>query len=323
MNPAGVEGGSNGAARECANCGQALAPGAAFCRSCGAKYEAGPVGSATVPRPPGPAGPPSPPSPRRSRTPIWAGGAIVLAGAGAALAILLSSGGGSSSTTVLVNSGEKTATAADTAAATSESAGQPAAGSIEAGRYVQAGSFKTVPHAETERERLAAAGIDVRVVPSDNAEEFYPGFQVLVGGPLTSASEEASMIKALHGAGVPSAFARDLSPASEVGDPDEIAGRWSGVLDRSSGEHPNLNGPLPVSLEIDSDGNTATLEFEEAGCRDELTLAETTATTFDYAQGRPCAAAGDLLVRPTGGQLMLSLLPFDSDALVLGSLSPG
>lgn len=315
MNPAGL----GGAARECASCGQALAPGAAFCRSCGAKYGAEPVGSATVPQP---AAPRSPSSPRRSRTAIWAGGAIVLAGAGAALAILLSSSGGSSSTTVLLNSSEKTATAANAAETTSESAEQSAAGSIEAGRYVQAGSFKTVPHAETERERLAAAGIDVRVVPSDTAEEFYPGFQVLVGGPFTSGSQAASMIKALHGAGVPSAFARDLSPAVEIGDPAEIAGRWSGVLNRSSGEHPNLNGSLPVSLEVDSDGNTATLEFED-GCRDELTLAETTATTLAYAQGRPCAAGGDLLVRPTSGQLMLSLLPFDSDALVLGSLSPG
>ncbi|HWI95677.1 MAG TPA: SPOR domain-containing protein [Solirubrobacterales bacterium] len=319
MNRVGLGGDSGGAARECASCGQALAPGAAFCRSCGAKYEAKPVGSATVPRPPGPR---SPSSPRRSRTAIWAGGAIVLAGAGAALAILLSSGGGSSNTTVLLNGSEKTATAANAAETTSESAEQSAAGSIEAGRYVQAGSFKSVPHAETERERLAAAGIDVRVVSSDTAEEFYPGFQVLVGGPFRSGAQETSMIKALHGAGVPSAFARDLSPAVEIGDPAAIAGRWSGVLNRSSGEHPNLDGSLPVSLEVDSDGNTAALEFED-GCRDELTLAETTATTLAYSQGRPCAAGGDLLVRPTSGQLMLSLLPFDSDALVLGSLSPG
>ncbi len=313
MSPAGEAGGG---ARTCANCGQALAPGAAFCRSCGARHESELPGSAPLSRPGRQSS-----RPGRSRTAIWAGGALVLAGAGAALAILLSSGGGSSSTTVLVGSGEKSVTATGTTETTSESAGSPI-GSVEAGRYVQAGSFKTVPHAETERERLAAAGVDVRVVPSDDAEELYPGFQVLLGGPLRSSSQETSMVKALHGAGVPSAFARELSPAREIGDPGEIAGAWSGVLDRSSGEHPNLNGSLPVSLEVDPGGSTATLAFED-GCHDELTLAEATPTTLDYAQGRPCAADGDLLVRPAGGQLMLSLLPSDSDALVLGSLSPG
>jgi hypothetical protein len=109
----------------------------------------------------------------------------------------------------------------------------------------------------------------------------------------------------------------------EISDPAEIAGRWSGVLDRSSGEHPNLTGSLPVSLEIDSSGDTGTLEFEADGCRDELTLSETTTTTLSYAQGRRCVGSGDLVVRPSGGQLMLSLLPLDTDVLVLGSLSPG
>ena len=188
---------------------------------------------------------------------------------------------------------------------------------------MQAGSFKTVPHAETERERLAAAGIDVRVVPSSGVEEFYPGFQVLIGGPFEASSQEVSMVKALRRNGVPSAFGRDLTPALEIGDPAEIAGRWSGALDRSSGEHPNLTGSLPVNLEIDSGGNTGRLEFEDSGCGEELTLSETTATTLFYTQGKFCVGSGELLVRPAGGQLMLSLLPLDTDVLVLGSLSSG
>jgi SPOR domain len=324
MTPAGSEGDPDGGARHCTNCGQPLVASAAFCRSCGARYEAPrSTPTETAPRTAGPA---SSGSPGRRRTAIWVAAAIILIGAGAAVAILLSSGGGSPSTTVLVSSEGTTATETTTietsAGTTTEVADAPSASSVEAGRYVQAGSFKTVSHAETERERLAAAGVDVRVVSSDGAEELYPGFQVLLGGPFEAGSEEAATIKALRHNGVPSAFARNLTPAAEISGPAETAGRWSGLLDRSSGEHPNLTGPLSVSLEMDAGGRTGTLEFE-AGCRDELTLSERTATTLSYAQGQFCAGSGDLLVRPADGQLMLSLLPLDSDVLVLGSLSPG
>lgn len=267
-------------------------------------------------------------SSRRRHTAIWFGAAIVLVGAGVAVAILLSSGGGSASTTVLVRDDSTTVTETNTTTevsvsdSTTESSEAPVAGSVEAGRYVQAGSFKTVSHAETEQERLAVAGVDVQIVSSDDAEELYPGFQVLLGGPFEAGSQEASMVKALRRNGVPSAFARDLTPALEIGDPSEIAGRWSGELDRSSGEHPNLSGALPVTLELDSDGGSGTLAFEDDGCREELTLSEATTTTLSYEQSQLCVGSGDLLVRPAGGQLMLSLLPLDTDVLVLGSLSP-
>jgi hypothetical protein len=303
----------DGSGRACASCGQPLAPGAAFCRSCGAPYEPA-VAAPTMRRagePPGPGGT------RRNRVVLWVAAAIVLAGAGAAAAILVASGGDSSSTTVLVDSGTTTETEL-----ASGGEGVPSAGALEGGRYVQAGSFKTTTNAEIERERLVGEGIDVEVVSSNGAQELYPGFQVLLAGPFETGSEEASTVKLLRGNGVPSAFARDLSPALAFGDPADIAGSWSGALDRSSGERPRLNGTLPVSLELDSDGRTGALEFEN-GCRDELTLSEAGEATLSYTQSRGCAANSDLLVRPAGGQLMLSVLPLDSDTLVLGSLSPG
>jgi hypothetical protein len=325
MSGPGPGGDPSGGDRHCAGCGAPLAPGAAFCRSCGTRYEEqAPPLTATAPRVAAPA---TPQQPRRSRVAIWVGVAIVLIGAGVATAILLANGGGSSSTTVLVGSnsrgGAEASSEAATAGTTSESVQEAATDSVEAGRYVQAGSFKTVPHANAERERLAAAGIDVQVVSSDGVEELYPGFQVLLGGPLAAGSQEASMVKALHRNGVPSAFARDVTPALEIDSPAETAGRWSGVLDRSSGERPSLSGPLTVSLEMDSGGRSGTLEFSDPSCRDELTLSETTPTTLAYAQGQPCIGAGNLLVRPAGGQLMLTLQPIDTDVLVLGSLSPG
>jgi hypothetical protein len=192
---------------------------------------------------------------------------------------------------------------------------------IEAGRYVQAGSFKTVAHAEEERERLAAAGIGVDVVSSDGAAEFYPGFQVLLAGPVTKPSQEQSVVEALRHNGVPSAFARNLTPAPRATGASEAAGRWTGTLERSSGEHPHLDGSLHVVLEIAPDGETGTLE--EGGCTENLTLSESGPATFSYAQTNPCVSGGELFVRPTPGQLMVSLLPLDSDALTLGSLSPG
>jgi hypothetical protein len=319
MTPAGHEGDLSGGARNCTNCGQALAAGAAFCRSCGARYEApGPDRAATAPRPPAP-----PNDPRRSRAAIWVAAVIVVVGAGAALAILLASGGGSASTTVLVSNGTTTTVEMTTTETTATVDEESATDAVEGGRYVQAGSFKTLAHAEAERERLAEAGIDVIVVSSEDVEEFYAGFYVLLGGPLAMSSEETSMVKALKGSGVPSAFAREVTPALEIGDPADLAGYWRGALDRSSAERPGLNRSLPVTLEMDSDGVTGTLEFETDGCQDELTLSETTDTTFTYALTELCAGRGDLLVRPSEGQLMLSLFPLDTDVLILGRLSPG
>jgi hypothetical protein len=228
---------------------------------------------------------------------------------------LVSSG---TTTTVETTTTETTATETTTAIAK-----RTATDAVEAGRYVQAGSFKVLAHAETERERLAEAGIDVEVVSSEDAEEFYAGFHVLLGGPLATSAEETSVVKALKRNGVPSAFAREVTPALEIGDPAELAGYWSGELDRSSVERPSLNRSLPVTLEMDSDGVTGTLEFETDGCQDELTLSETTDATLTYALTELCAGRGDLLVRPAEGELMLSLLPQDTDVLMLGRLSPG
>ncbi len=254
--------------------------------------------------------------------------AIVIVGVGVALAILLAGGGGASRTTVLVKGNGETVTRtgedANTPVAAGSGGGAPAAtGSIPAGRYVQAGSFKTVLHAEEERERLAAAGIEVTVASSDGAAELYPGFQVLLAGPVDEGTPESSIVKDLHRNGVPSAFARNLSPAPQIAGADAAAGRWTGLLERSSGEHPNLDGSLPIVLEIEPDGRSGTLEVERTGCSEDLSLAEAGSATLSYSQGAPCVSGGKVTVRPTQGQLMVSVLPLGSDTLTLGSLTPG
>jgi hypothetical protein len=272
----------------------------------------------------------------RTRTALWIGAVVILIGAGAAIAILLAHRSDSSRTTVLVDRAGKTTTVT-----TKAEAGEPEAtreadvtrdsevtretepstsATVDAGTYVQAGSFRTVSHVEQERRRLAAAGIDVSVISSDGAAELYPGFQVLIGGPFDSSAQEESLIEALKENGV-SAFARDLSPASLLNGAGDADGHWAGTLDRTSGERPKLEGPVPATVEIDSAGETGTLETE--GCSEALTLIEEGPQTLTYSQDSPCIAGGKVFVRPIGGELMLAMLPLGTDVFVTGTLSPG
>lgn len=275
--------------------------------------------------------------PHPSRAPFWLAGAIVVIGIGVAAAILLAGGGGSSATTVVFDTNERSQSATPTPVETTEDRtdttteettparsnrrGNEVGGGIKAGRYVQAGSFRTVSHAEVEQERLAAAGVEVEVVSSDGAAEFYPGFQVLLAGPFASKSEENGVVEALQRNGVPSAFVRDLTPAPALEGAEEASGTWEGEVERSSGEQPELDGALPVRLELSSDGETGTLET--GSCSEDLTLAESGRATLTYAQDKRCISGEDLFVRPTEGQLMVTLLPLDSDAITLGTLNPG
>jgi hypothetical protein len=224
------------------------------------------------------------------------------------VAILLASGSGSSSSTTVVHG----------------AAGSPArdaGGSAQAGRYVQAGTFQTTSHAEAERQRLAGHGIEVEVVSSDTADELYPGFQVLLGGPLRSRTAEAAMLRSLHGDGVPSAFARNLTPAADLAGPEAAAGHWTGTMERTSADHSNLDGSLPATLTVASNGATGSLELPTLSCRISLTLASTGAYTLEYGGEPSCLGTGPLVVRPYGEEAMLTMLSPDTDSFALGTLT--
>jgi hypothetical protein len=291
--------------RVCQSCGQSLTAAAAFCRNCGARHEA-------------PAAAPLPDdrTARRFRKPsgaiVFLAFAIVLAAGGIAAALLLGGDSGSSpTTTVLTQSGPA-----------GDPEGRPAAeapisGSIEAGRYVQAGSFRFAADAENERRRLAAAGIEVDVVPSDSAQELYPGFQVLLGGPLQSGSEEALLLKRLHRNGVPSAFARPLTPAppdAKLGD-----GTWTGKLEESSSSRPNLDRNLPLTFVTSEGGEKGMLIFLDINCVAELHAEPTSGPVLKFGRSAGCFS-GSWQVRPMGRKLMLAFLPPGSDMIVLGEL---
>lgn len=314
-----------GGKRLCRNCGQPLAPQASFCRSCGSRYEEPaadpePVAAAVTQTLPEPtpheatAQRPRQAASRPLRAALWVGGAIVLAGAGVAAAILLSSGGGAASTTVISRQGQP---AAGGAAVTLSAP----AGSLEAGRYVQAGSFKFEADAEAERERLAAAGIEVEVLPSELARQLYPGFQVLLGGPFRSSAAEAQLLRELHRSGVPSAFGRALTPAQRISDPAVVAGGWAGSLERSSSSRPRLDDTLAASLSLSADGQRGSLRIGD--CDVVLTLAPSTTAALTYRERSGCDHSGDWQLRPAGDQLLLAQLPAGEDLIVLGTLDRG
>lgn len=307
-----------GGSRACPQCGQALAPSAAFCRNCGARYEEPAVEQIATPSPP--AAPSASGGTARGRrgpsgAVIFLALAIVLAAGGIAAALLLSDDGGSSPTTTVVTQGSDTAGEVENGSAAEASA----PGSIEAGRYVQAGSFKFAADAEKERRRLAAAGVDVAVLPSEEAEELYPGFEVLLGGPLRSGSEEALLLKKLHRNGVPSAFARPLTPAPPHGRLGD--GTWTGKLEESSSSHPKLDRTLPVTFVTLDGGTQGRLIFLDINCVAELQAEPSSGSTLRFGRSAGCFS-GSWRVRPVGDNLMLALLPSDNDVIVLGELHP-
>lgn len=311
--------GPGGGVRVCPQCGNPLAASAAFCRSCGARYEDPPTEQAPPPLPgPLPVAPAGDDEPvagnrRPSGAIVFLTAAIVLAAAGIAAALAL--GGGGSSTTTVVRAG-----AGDSGTGTG--AASAPVGSIEAGRYMQAGSFKFRDDAEKERRRLAADGIDVQVVPSEEAQELYPGFQVLLGGPLRSGSEEAVLLRKLHDDGVPSAFARHLTPALAAPAYGELARRtWTGRLEESSTSRPRLDRSLPVTLAMSANGREGTLEFLDLNCVAELVAEPSPGPSLRFGRNAGCFA-GSWRLRLSGRELVLTFLPQGSDAIVLGELHP-
>ena len=153
--------------RRCSHCGQAMPPGAAFCRQCGQAAE--PVAKSQPPGPPLPplqADPdPDPGLPaghRHRRAGLVVLGIAALLAAGLTAGIFIAKGGSDAATTTVVNLDRSTAT--DEGSAEAADAGaeaklpapvrEGAVESIEGGRYVEAGSFRSVDGALVEQQRL-------------------------------------------------------------------------------------------------------------------------------------------------------------------------
>jgi len=258
-----------------------------------------------------------------------------LVGAGAATAVLLATRGDSESSS---GGGEVAAVSDDTATVPSTAAPPPTAtgtatssdtaveaveepvGSIAAGSYVQAASFRSRADAEAERRRLEAVGAMVSVADSDQAEELYPGFQVLIAGPFSGAAERRSLLRVLHRNGAPTAFARPLTPANQISGSEAMAGRWAGTLELSGFARPVQNGNLAATLETNSDASEAELRIPARHCAIGLSLAGVSEVTVSFAQDQSCLGGGEWVARPEGGSVALTLLPPGTGIIVVGRL---
>lgn len=315
---------------DCASCGSGLAPGARFCRNCGAAAERTEV-AREVDRVPSEgelrscpacgapivsgarfchscgesAVGPEPVSTSRTRGPVLAlaafGVCLLVGGMIAGGAYLLSRDDSDEEAVAgphvtpiggTTQQGGEDTRIGSTDTGTDEPEGSSAGLSpLIPGRYIQAGSFRSPEGAGSEVDRLLAEGIDVKAVPADFATELLPGFQVLLVGPLASDGAERRALRELEDAGV-AGFGRDLTPSEALSGPAMAAGSWSGSLEQSY-----LRGDRPpktyrVDLSLSADGEGGTVDYPEQGCRGSLALQEDDGYSFAYAESIESGGCG-------------------------------
>jgi len=307
---------------DCASCGSGLAPGARFCRNCGAAVEQTEVAregdhvplEGELPSCPGCGAPivsgarfchtcgesadtPEPVSTSRTRGPLLAlvafGVCLLVGGMIAGGAYLLSrddSGeeavAGPHVTPVggTTQQGGEDTRIGSTDTGTDEPEGSSAELSpLIPGRYIQAGSFRSSAGAQREVDRLIGEGIDVEAVPADWASELLPGFQVLLVGPLATGSEESGALRRLEDAGV-AGFGRDLTPSEALFGSAMAAASWSGSLEQSylRGDRPPKTYRVDFSLSAGGEGGT--VDYPVQGCRGSLALQEDDGYSLAYAE---------------------------------------
>lgn len=312
---------SGGDGPECPSCGAPIVAGARFCHSCGE--------STVAPEP-------APMSTSRSRGPLLALAAFatcLLLGGAVAGAVYLLSGDDSGGGTIpgkgglpiggVTPPGPGGAGSGTTGSGGDDGRDDPSPGlsPLAAGRYVQAGSFRSPEGAQREVDRLVGEGIDVEAVPADWAGELLPGFQVLLVGPLATSGEEKQVLRQLEDASV-AGFGRDLTSSETVPGPEAAAGEWSGELERShlrGGRRPSV---YPVDFAISADGESGTVEHVERDCSGSLTLIDDTGYSLAYAESiesGDCPRGGVWHLRPRTGEITAVWLHDDIHVMVDGT----
>lgn len=343
----------------CPSCAVPVVPGSAFCHSCGARLHAPPPAAAPSPPPPPPAAPPptppqapSPPR-RRNRGPLLAAIAflacLTLGGlvAGAAYVLTREDDGTAEPTAdgpdYLAGQGDDGSSIGPDEPSTEVRGGSPHSGGgdpgdetpvrsqesgavsgLAPGRYIQAGSFRSVDGAEQEVERLRAEGIDAVSVPADWSSDLLPGFRVLLVGPLSAGTDEETVLRRLKQANV-SGIARYLMPSSELSGPEVVAGAWSGDVEESRLGGPSRRTTYRVDISIADDGERGTIEYADRGCFGSLTLVEETGYSLAYRESidsGSCPTGGVWHLRPAGRTLTAVRLfdDLDREVMVEGDL---
>lgn len=190
---------------------------------------------------------------------------------------------------------------------------------LTAGRYVQAGSFRSPEGAQREVDRLVSKGIDAEAVPADWADELLPGFQVLLVGPLATSGEEVEALRQLEDANV-AGFGRDLTPSGELPGPVAAAGSWSGDLEQSYLRGARSPRTYRVDFTLAPDGESGTVDYPGRGCHGSLTLSEESGFSLAYSESIEsggCRAGGVWHLRPEGTLITTVRLYEDFDVQVM------
>lgn len=334
--------------KTCPNCGVAAGPNAVFCRSCGERL-APAEPPPTADRLPPPLSAPPLNEPRRAGSGGRVAGAVLacllLGAAVAGGAYLLTKSDDGSGEPVgspfakpfpeLAGGGTGSATArkrakpeyTDSTEPEEVPIGEPEpAGGLShltAGRYVQAGSFRSPAGAEREVSRLVGEGIDVEAIPADEADELLPGLQVLLSGPLSGDQEEERVLEQLEEAGV-RGFGRDLTPSRELSGPTSVAGEWEGSFEETHLRGSRRPKTYPVVISIDSEGATGSVTYPEQDCGGTLEFSEDDEYSLAYREWieyGDCIDEGTWHLRPDGAQLTGTWLHDDYELMVNGSAS--
>jgi hypothetical protein len=194
---------------------------------------------------------------------------------------------------------------------------------LEAGDYLQLGSFRG-DGATVEAARLTEHGIDAYVVDSDGVAELLPGFKVVVAGPLAGAAERRRVLRAGDRAGI-GPLDRTMTPLTVAPVPADIAGTYDGALDRTPPQ-PGPERTIDATFSFAADGRSGSVSYTSPRCSSELTFAETDRGTLTYDEtvtaGR-CADGGTWSVKPNGGELRAIWTEPGSDYFVSGDLISG
>jgi hypothetical protein len=214
---------------------------------------------------------------------------------------------------------------AATAAATEEPVATvaPTGTAFEAGRYARLGSFRTESRAQEVATDLQAKGLDAYPIASDDGKAMVPAFYVVVAGPLATAREERSVVRAAKRAGVKDAFVDDLEPAPDSADPAALGGEFSGTLRQNNPRVKRLNRDLGTVMSFAPDGQSATVTYDRPACEGTLTLADQRGSVLTYDEsitsGR-CPDGGSWHVRLEGERLQATWWRPDDYTFVLGRL---
>jgi hypothetical protein len=180
---------------------------------------------------------------------------------------------------------------------------------FEGGEWVQLASFRGAESAAVEAERLTAAGVDATVIDSADAQELFPGFQVVAAGPFASSADRRRTLRRAEAAGIPDAKARTLTPADTALDLATLSGSYTGEIELIDPSAPERNSTMEAGLFVDPDGS-AQLSYEDPkSCNATLEQAgfDGAVGTWDQiVDGGDCLRGGTWRMKLSGSELKLA-----------------